>query len=78
MKAIKLFFTWLFFPIILLIKKRQKRIIDKIDEVTDNYDKLIEEYNLIHRKESKLSKKERDEVLFTVDFLIKKGHLKVN
>jgi hypothetical protein len=78
MKAIKLFFTWLFFPIILLIKKRQKRIIDKVEEVTENYDKLIEEYNLIHRKESKLSKKERYQVLFTVDFLIKKGHLKVN
>lgn len=78
MKTLKQFFTWLFFPIILLIKKRQKRIIDKIDEVTDNYDKLIEEYNLIHRKESKLSKKERDEVIQRVSFLVMKGHININ
>jgi len=69
MKNIKQFFTWLFFPIILLVKKRQPRIVDKIEQVTENYESLIKEFELIQKKESKLSKSQRDEVLQRVAFL---------
>ena len=78
MKSIKRFFTWLFFPILLSVKKRQPKIKAKIQEVTQNYQSLINEFDLIQKKESKLSKSERDEVIQRVNFLVLKGHLKVN
>lgn len=78
MKSIKRFFTWLFFPILFSVKKRQPKIKAKIQEVTQNYQSLINEFDLIQKKESKLSKSERDEVIQRVNFLVLKGHLKVN
>jgi len=78
MKNIKRFFTWLFFPIILPFKKRQPRIVAKIEQVTENYESLIKEFEVIQKKESKLSKSQRDEVLQRVAFLVHKGHINVN
>ena len=78
MKTLKQFFTWLFFPIILPFKKRQPKIKAKIEQVTENYNSLIEEFELIQKKESKLSKSQRDEVLQRVSFLVMKGHIKIN
>ena len=76
MKTLKQFFTWLFFP--LPFKKRQPKIKAKIEEVTENYQELIKEFELIQKKESKLSKSQRDEVVQRVSFLVMKGHIKVN
>lgn len=78
MKSIKRFFTWLFFPIFLSFKKRQPKIKAKIQEVTQNYQSLINEFELIQKKESKLSKSERDEVVQRINFLVLKGHLNIN
>lgn len=78
MKSVKHFFTWLFFPIILIFKKRQPKIKAKIEQVTENYESLINEYELIQKKQSKLSKSQRDEVIQRVAFLVMKGHIKVN
>lgn len=78
MKKLKHFFTWLLFPFILIIKKRQPKIKAKIEEITDNYNELIKEYELIQRKESKLPKAKRDEVIQRVAFLVMKEHIKVN
>lgn len=78
MKTLKQFFTWLFFPIMLPFKKRQPKIKAKIEEVIDTYNELIKEYELIQKKESKLSKSQRDEVVQRVSFLVMKGHIKVN
>lgn len=78
MKTLKQFFTWLFFPILLTFKKRQPKIKAKIEQVTENYQSLIDEYRLIQEKKSKLSKSQRDEVIQKVYFLIMKGHIKVN
>lgn len=78
MKTAKQFFTWLFFPLILPFKKRQPKIKAKIEEVTDNYNELIKEYELIQNKQSNLSKSKRDEVIQRVAFLVMKGHIKVN
>jgi hypothetical protein len=77
MKTLKKFFTWLFFPIILPFKKRQPKIKDKIEQVTENYNSLIKEFELIQKKQSKLSKSQRDEVVQRVSFLVMKGHIKV-
>lgn len=78
MKTLKQFFTWLFFPIIFLFKKRQPKIKAKIKQVTENYNSLIQEFELIQKKQSKLSKSQRDEVIQRVSFLVMKGHIKVN
>jgi uncharacterized membrane protein len=78
MKTLKQFFTWLFFPIILPFRKRQPKIKAKIEQVTENYQSLIDEYKLIQKKKSKLSKSQRDEVLQRVSFLVMKGHIKIN
>lgn len=78
MKALKLFFTWLFFPLILPFKKRQTKIKAKIEQVTENYQSLIDEYQLIQKKQSKLSKSQRDEVVQKISFLIMKGHIKAS
>jgi uncharacterized membrane protein len=78
MKTAKQFFTWLLFPLLLPFKKRQPKIKAKIEEVTENYNELIKEYELIQKKQSNLSKSKRDEVIQRVGFLIMKGHIKVN
>lgn len=78
MKTPKQFFTWLFFPILLPFKKRQPKIKAKIEQVTEDYNQLINEYQLIQKKQSKLSKSKRDEVIQRVSFLVMKGHIKVN
>lgn len=78
MKELKQFFTWLFFPILLPFKKRQPKIKAKIEQVTEDYNQLINEYQLIQKKQSKLSKSKRDEVIQRVSFLVMKGHIKVN
>lgn len=78
MKSIKIFCTSLFFPILLSVKKRQPKIKAKIQEVTQNYQSLINEFELIQKKESKLSKSERDEVVQRVIFLVLKGHITVD
>lgn len=78
MKSLKQFFTWLFFPLLLPFKKRQPKIKAKIEEVTENYQSLINEFELINKKESKLTKSQRDEVIQRVAFLVMKGHIKVN
>lgn len=78
MKTLKQFFTWLFFPIILPFKKRQPKIKAKIEEIVENYNELIKEYELIQKKESKLPKSKRDEVVQRIAFLVMKGHIKVN
>lgn len=78
MKSIKLFFTWLFFPLILPFKKRQPKIKAKIEQVEKNYQSLIDEYYLIQKKQSKLSKSQRDEVIQRVSFLVMKGHININ
>ena len=78
MKTLKQFFTWLFFPIVLPFKKRQPKIKAKIEQVTEDYNQLINEYQLIQKKQSKLSKSKRDEVIQRVSFLVMKGHIKVN
>lgn len=78
MKTLKLFFTWLLFPIILPFKKKQPMIKAKIEERTNAYKELIKEYELIQKKESLLSKKERLHIIEQVNFLIAKGHLKAS
>ena len=78
MKSLKLFFTWLFFPLILPFKKKQPKIKAKIEQVTENYQSLIDEYQLIQNKQSKLTKSQRDEVVQKISFLIMKGHIKAN
>jgi hypothetical protein len=78
MKTAKQFFTWLLFPLLLPFKKRQPKIKAKIEEVTENYNELIKEYELIQKKQSNLSKSKRDEVIQRVGFLIMNGHIKVN
>ena len=78
MKALKLFFTWLFFPLILPFKKKQPKIKAKIEQVTENYQSLINEFELIQKKESKLSQRQRNDVVRRVAFLVMKGHIKVN
>ena len=78
MKTLKQFFTWLFFPILLPFKKRQPKIKAKIEQVTEDYNELIKEYQLIQQKKSNLSKSKRDEVIKRVSFLVMKGHIKVN
>lgn len=55
-----------------------KRIEAKVDEVCNEYQELINEFALIEKKESKLSKKERDFVCARVAHLISKGHIKFN
>jgi hypothetical protein len=78
MKSIKQFFTWLFFPVILLFKKKQPKIKAKIEEVTQSYDELIAEYRLIQEKKSKLSLSERLEVINRINHLVSKGHIKAS
>ena len=78
MKALKLFFTWLFFPLILPFKKRQPKIKAKIEQVTENYQSLINEFELIQKKESKLSQRQRNDVVRRVAFLVMKGHIKAS
>ena len=78
MKTLKQFFTWLFFPILLPFKKRQPKIKAKIEQVTEDYNQLINEYQLIQKKQSKFSNSKRDEVIQRVSFLVMKGHIKVN
>jgi hypothetical protein len=74
----KQFITWLFFPLILIFKKRQPKIIEKIEERTQAYEELIKEYELIQKKESTLSSKKRQYIIEQVNFLVLKGHLKAN
>ena len=74
----KKFITRLFFPIILIFKKRQPKIIEKIEERTQAYEELIKEYELIQKKESTLSSKKRQHIIEQVNFLILKGHLKAS
>ncbi len=78
MKSLKLFFTWLFFPLILPFKKRQPKIKAKIEQVEENYQSLIDEYYLIQKKQSALSKSQRKEVIQRVNFLVAKGHIKAS
>lgn len=78
MKSLKQFFIWLFFPLILPFLKRQPKIKAKIEQVTENYESLIKEFQLIQKKQSNLSKSQRDEVIQRVSFLVMKGHIKIN
>ena len=55
-----------------------KRTKAKVSTLTDDYQKLIEEFRLIQEKKSKLSKRERDFVELRIKHLIHKGHLNVN
>ena len=50
----------------------------KVSTLTDDYEKLIDEFRLIQEKKSKLSKRERDFVELRIKHLIHKGHLNVN
>lgn len=56
-------------------KKKQQA---KVEEICNEYQELINEFALIEKKESKLSKKERDLVCARVAHLISKGHIKFN
>lgn len=78
MKSFKIFFAWLFFPFTFPFKKRNPRIKAKIEQVEENYQSLIDEYFLIQKKQSHLSKSQRDEVIHKINFLISKGHIKAN
>lgn len=57
-------------------KKKKQQL--KVDEVCNEYQDLINEFALIEKKESKLSKNERDLVCARVAHLISKGHIKFN
>lgn len=68
----------LFFPIYVFFRKRNTVVKNKIEEVLKSYDELINEYELIKNKQSKLSANQRQEVQLKIAFLISKGHIKVN
>lgn len=65
----KLFFTW-------KVKRETRQELTR--NLIEDYEELIKEYRLIQEKKSKLSKSGRDNVIRTVNFLVEKGHLKVN
>jgi len=50
----------------------------KIENIINGYEALIEEYELIMSKKSKLSSKKRKEVILRVAHLVAKGHIVVN
>lgn len=49
-----------------------------IQSLNSEYQKLIDEYELIKQKKSTLSKSQRDAITVRIAFLISKGHIKVN
>ena len=57
---------------------RAKILDEKIENLTQGHQNLIDEYNLIMEKKSTLNKAKRDAVIAKVVFLIQKGHIKVN
>lgn len=58
--------------------KSVKETTEVIESLNSQYQKLIDEYELIKQKKSTLSKSERDAVTVRIAFLISKGHIKVN
>lgn len=86
MKAINTFADRFEKSILNLIYKLRKAISPKsvkdttevIESLNSEYQKLIDEYELIKQKKSTLSKSERDAVTVRIAFFITKGHIKVN
>lgn len=58
--------------------KKVKTIEEKVEERTKHYEWLIEQYQAIEEKKSLLSAKKRKQVKDEVEFLISKGHIKIN
>ena len=50
----------------------------KIENIINGYERLIEEYELIMSKKSKLSNAKRKQVVLRVAHLVAKGHIVVN
>lgn len=74
--SLKNFITEIVRPFFVFFGRFKKKNKEKINELINDYDKLIAEYKLIQIKESKLSKNEREMVVDQINFLIKKGHIK--
>jgi hypothetical protein len=67
------------FKVFKFFGSKDVKVIDcKIQNLQKEYQILIEQYNLIQSKESKLSKAKRDAVLLRVAHLVSKGHIKVD
>jgi len=58
--------------------KRKARIKAKTESVIQDYEKLINEFKEIQERPSRFSKKTKDRVNSRVQYLIRKGHIKVN
>jgi len=59
-------------------KARKIRNQNKVENLIKDYQKLIDEYQLIQEKKSKLSRRQRDMVEFRIMYLIRKGHIVIN
>lgn len=58
------------------IRERNHRIRIKTESVINEYENLIQEYNLIRLGQSKLSSRKRKIVKARIFYLISKGHIK--
>jgi hypothetical protein len=79
--AFERYFTLLFYKIEKALfpeSKKVKTIKEKVEERTKHYEWLIEQYQAIKEKRSLLSAQKRKEVQEQVEFLISKGHIKIN
>ena len=66
------FLRWVYVQIM------KKPLKNKISEVVDDYEELIQEFYRVQNKTSKLSRSKRDLVQQRVAHLVSKGHIKVN
>lgn len=66
------FIKWIY----IFFKKRTPKMKDKIEEVKEDYTKLLAEYKKIEEKTSDLPRSKRNEIQQRVIFLIGKGHIK--
>lgn len=72
------FIVWLIKPFVVFFGKRKAHNKEKIQELVDDYEKLIQEYYLIREKKSKLSAADRKMVKARIAYLVDKGHIRVN
>ena len=58
-------------------RAKKQEIKDRVAEVAEDYEKLIDQYRLIQEHKSGLSRRKRKMVVARVVYLIGKGHIKV-
>lgn len=58
-------------------KIRKEKRQEKVDQLVQSYEDLIQEYRWIQEKKSLLSKKRREFVVYRINHLIYRGHIKI-